>query len=69
MIQGELQDICSTNLFIETHSTVGFIVLAGDLNIVFSRKDFNDKHFIFCSHKKSGMKIPPGLRNLLLKFK
>jgi hypothetical protein len=38
----------------------GVIVLAGDLNIVFSLKDFNDIHFIFFAHKKSGMKIPPG---------
>ena len=69
MIQGELQDICSTNLFIETHSTVGFIVLAGDLNIVFSLKDFNDKIFIFLPIKKSGMKVPPGFVRFFEFFK
>jgi hypothetical protein len=54
MIQGELQDICSNNLFIESHSMFEVIVLAGDLNIVFSRKDFNDRHFIFLPIKKAG---------------
>jgi len=54
MIQGELQDSFSNHLFIETHSMFGVIVLAGDLNIVFSLKDFNDKVFIFLPIKKAG---------------
>jgi len=32
----------------------GIIELADDLNIVFSRKDFKDKHFILLSIKKAG---------------
>ena len=66
MIQGELQDICSTNLFIENPSVFGVNVFAGDLNIVFSRKDFNDIHFIFWAQKKSAVKIPPGFSLFLV---
>jgi len=47
----------------------GVIVLAGDLNIVFSLKDFNDKIFIFLPIKKSGMKVPPGFVRFFEFFK
>ena len=65
MIQGGAHNFFSYNLFIETHSMFRVIVLVDDLNIVFSLKDFNDMHFIFLAHKKSGMKIPPGFARFL----
>jgi hypothetical protein len=52
IIQGELQDICSSDLCIESHSMFGVSELADDFNIVFSRKDFKDKHFILLPLKK-----------------
>ena len=66
MIQGELPDISSTALFIETHSMFGVIVLAGGLNIGFIRQDFNDKHFISCACKKTEVKIPLGFESIFI---